>query len=71
MAIKSPTVTDEVWTRYNEVNKGKLLAAVFCFSEDESEVVLKGTVERGMGVWGKFEALFDPQVSVVSPSASC
>eukprot|EP00286_Rhodomonas_abbreviata_P003406 CAMPEP_0181347276 /NCGR_PEP_ID=MMETSP1101-20121128/33795_1 /TAXON_ID=46948 /ORGANISM="Rhodomonas abbreviata, Strain Caron Lab Isolate" /LENGTH=184 /DNA_ID=CAMNT_0023459485 /DNA_START=149 /DNA_END=699 /DNA_ORIENTATION=+ len=59
--IESPVITEEVWARYNDVNKGRLLAAVFHLSEDEREVVLKGTVERGSGVWGKFEALFDPQ----------
>ena len=50
-AVASPTVTPAAWDAYNKVVKGKLLAAVYELSTDESRIDVRGQVELGDNMW--------------------
>eukprot|EP00056_Hartaetosiga_gracilis_P018954 m.12476 g.12476 ORF g.12476 m.12476 type:complete len:169 (+) comp7222_c0_seq1:99-605(+) len=56
-----PVITEEVWEAFKAVGKGTLLAAVFELNEEETELVLKTTVENNDGAWTELEKAFDPQ----------
>lgn len=61
--ITPPTVSDATWAAYATVTKGKAFAAVFALDADESEIIVKATVEASPsgGQWPALRQNFGPQ----------